>query len=118
MSRVSQHDRPADLTIDEVLAKVGDEQLPALLLAVAARLVTVNRNGYQAETGDRLLRAKETALRLGVSVDWLYDHWKQLPFAVRLPATNDGTGKAKKDPPIRFSERGLEEWIRRQRSKR
>ena len=49
---------------------------------------------------DRLLSAKEVAKRLGFSVDWVYKNHRDLPFRVRL-----GTVP-------RFSERGLEKYIR------
>jgi predicted DNA-binding transcriptional regulator AlpA len=49
---------------------------------------------------DRLLTIEETAAILNTSTDWLYRHWKKLPFAVQL---------SKKQ--IRFSARGIEEFI-------
>ena len=49
---------------------------------------------------DRLLTAKEVAKRLGFSVDWVYKNHRDLPFRVRL-----GTVP-------RFSEKGLEKYIR------
>jgi len=49
---------------------------------------------------DRLLSAKEVAKRLGFSVDWVYKNHRDLPFRVRL-----GTVP-------RFSEKGLEKYIR------
>jgi predicted DNA-binding transcriptional regulator AlpA len=52
---------------------------------------------------DRLLKAKEVAERLGVGIDWVYHKQGDLPFRVRL-----GTVP-------RFSESGLEEYIRERR---
>jgi excisionase family DNA binding protein len=50
---------------------------------------------------DWLLEVSEAAKCLGVSKDYLYRHAKQWPFAVRV-----GPGQ------LRFSERGLERWIK------
>jgi predicted DNA-binding transcriptional regulator AlpA len=36
------------------------------------------------EPEDRLLTVDESAVRLGVTKDWLYHHRKDLPFAVKL----------------------------------
>jgi len=52
---------------------------------------------------DRLLTPKEAAGRLGIGVYWVYRNQHKLPFRVRL-----GTVP-------RFSEKGLEEYIRKQR---
>lgn len=52
---------------------------------------------------DRLLNVQEAAARLRMTVDWLYRHHKQLPFIVRH-------GR-----PLRFSEVGIEEYIRKRR---
>jgi len=51
--------------------------------------------------GDRLLNVDEAGEKLGVKLDWLYNHHKCLPFTVRH-------GKL-----LRFSELGIEEYIRR-----
>ena len=52
-------------------------------------------------TRDRLLNVKEAAQKLGRSTDWLYRHSSELPFVVR-----DGR-------LLRFSDQGIEEYIRR-----
>lgn len=52
---------------------------------------------------DRLLGVEEAAARLGVTADWLYRHHKDLPFTVRH-------GR-----PVRFSELGIEQYIRKRR---
>lgn len=49
---------------------------------------------------DRLLGAKETAERLGYSVDWLYRNSRSLPFTRHV-----GRG-------VRFSESGLNRYIK------
>jgi predicted DNA-binding transcriptional regulator AlpA len=54
-------------------------------------------------TRDRLLGVEEAAVKLGVTPDWLYRHHKDLPFTVRH-------GR-----PVRFSELGIEQYIRKRR---
>jgi predicted DNA-binding transcriptional regulator AlpA len=53
---------------------------------------------------DRLLDFKQTAAKLGVKRDWLYHHYKDLPFWVRV-------GRRP-----RFSELGIEDYIRKRRN--
>jgi predicted DNA-binding transcriptional regulator AlpA len=48
---------------------------------------------------DHLLEADEAAERMGMKKTWLWTHADKLPFAVRI-------GRK-----IRFSERGIEEYI-------
>ncbi len=52
---------------------------------------------------DRLLNVEQAAEKLGMTVDWLYRHHKNLPFTVRH-------GR-----PLRFSELGIEQYIRKRR---
>ena len=54
-----------------------------------------------ATSMDRLLNIKEASQKLGRSTDWLYRHSSELPFVIR-----DGR-------LLRFSEQGIEEYIRR-----
>lgn len=57
--------------------------------------------GWRGEAGqERFLSAREAAARMGVSLDWLYANAGRLKFSCRL-------GRRWK-----FSESGLEEWIR------
>jgi predicted DNA-binding transcriptional regulator AlpA len=51
---------------------------------------------------DRLMKPKELAERLGTSMDWVYRHWKELPFTVKLSPRQ-----------LRFSEKGLEQYLKR-----
>jgi predicted DNA-binding transcriptional regulator AlpA len=53
---------------------------------------------------DRLLDFKQAAGKLGVKLDWLYHHYKDLPFWVRV-------GRRP-----RFSELGIEDYIRKRRN--
>ena len=95
------------LTLAE-LAQVGAGQIPAALgaLAEAQAILTARLMAHepgsaerQPEPPDRLLSAKETATRLGMSRRWLYAHASELPFARRVSAG-----------AVRFSERGMERW--------
>ena len=53
---------------------------------------------------DRLLDFKQAAEKLGVTADWLYHNYKDLPFWVRV-------GRRP-----RFSENGIEDYIRKRRN--
>jgi excisionase family DNA binding protein len=57
-----------------------------------------------AEEEDILLTAEEVAQRLGVSKRWVYEHASGWPFSRRLGRRT-----------VRFSARGLERWMQRQR---
>jgi predicted DNA-binding transcriptional regulator AlpA len=56
---------------------------------------------------DRLIRPKELAARLGTSTDWVYRHWKELPFTVKLSPRQ-----------LRFSEQGLERYLEKRQQHR
>jgi predicted DNA-binding transcriptional regulator AlpA len=56
------------------------------------------------EKRDRLLDFKQAAEKLGRKVDWLYHNYKDLPFWVRI-------GRRP-----RFSELGIEDYIRKRRN--
>jgi predicted DNA-binding transcriptional regulator AlpA len=103
--------------IDELLASleaIPAEKIPAVISMLAARLLTTtNGNGAQPESADRLLTAQEAGEVIGISADWLYDHWKQLPFVVQLPAavkTKSKNGDRKQH--LRFSKHGIQRWIK------
>jgi predicted DNA-binding transcriptional regulator AlpA len=53
---------------------------------------------------DRLMRPKELAERLGTSTDWVYRHWKELPFTVKLSPRQ-----------LRFSEKGFNQYLEQRR---
>ena len=59
--------------------------------------------GHGQQQRDRLLNIDQTAEKLGRKKDWLYRHHRELAFTVRH-------GK-----PLRFSELGIEEYIRKRR---
>jgi hypothetical protein len=97
-------------------ADVAASDVPAVLRAVTAREIALGAeqaalgairsilaaraagggNGH----GDRLLRVKAMAEKLGVTEDWLRHNAPWLPFT-RKPS----------DGQLRFSERGADEWI-------
>ena len=62
----------------------------------------VSLNGDRPQQPDHMLTAAELAERLSVSLRHVYDHADQWPFTKRFGRT------------LRFSERGLERWLRRQ----
>ena len=49
---------------------------------------------------DKLIKPQELAERLGTSVDWVYRHWRELPFTVKLS-----------NRQLRFSSKGVERYI-------
>jgi predicted DNA-binding transcriptional regulator AlpA len=69
-------------------------------LALAAELA----GSTSVEKRDRLLDFKQAAEKLGRKVDWLYHNYKDLPFWVRI-------GRRP-----RFSELGIEDYIRKRRN--
>ncbi len=83
-------------------------QLAALQSALAARLLAASTcNGQpEARVEDRLLSVPEAAQKLGVSEDWLYRKASKLPFTVRLGPRQ-----------LRFSERGIEKYIRQRQGR-
>ena len=50
---------------------------------------------------DRLLTVQEAAKRLGLTEDWLYRHYRGLPFTRKVG-----------EQTLRFSESGIDRWIR------
>jgi predicted DNA-binding transcriptional regulator AlpA len=54
---------------------------------------------------DKLLEVEEVAEILGTSEDWLYHHWKQLPFAFKLSRKQ-----------LRFSLVGLQAYLEEKRN--
>ncbi len=54
----------------------------------------------QFHTPDRLLRLPEVAKRLNVSKSWLYKHWRDFPFFMKVRGT-----------ALRASEAKLNAWM-------
>jgi excisionase family DNA binding protein len=100
--------------IEELLAslkEISAEKIPAVLSQLAAaqsmlaaRLLqngSSNGTHWESKAGaGKLLNVEEAAERTGMSQDWLYRHSSTLPFTVKV-------GRS-----LRFSEAGLEKWIR------
>ncbi|MBN1443138.1 MAG: helix-turn-helix domain-containing protein [Planctomycetes bacterium] len=104
-SLVDLLERPAlleDLDLEAIPELLG--ALEGLKAKLQVRLVELAARARPAEAPDRLLSVAEVAERLAVSEDWLYRSTRKLPFVVRLSPQQ-----------LRFSERGLERWIRQRR---
>ncbi len=82
---------------DETIVPVMN-QLAAIQSALAARLLA--RDAKPANGEDQLLTIDQAASKLKTSKYWLYRNSQKLPFVVRI-------GKN-----LRFSENGIELWIR------
>jgi len=90
-------ERASDLPAD--IARALLAQVASLQVALLGRAFVVDGHGGSR---DRLLSVKDAAAKLGQSTEWLYKHASTLPFTVR-------NGRA-----LRFSELGIDTWIRRQ----
>lgn len=88
------------MTARERMALVALQQAAAAIVAATAAL----QQEEVAPAADALLNAREAARRTGMSTRWLYLHATDLPFAVRT------SGRA-----VRFSARGIEEWLLKRR---
>ena len=84
--------------VEALLGKnaVAQSVLLSRLLALRASLSQMERSA----DGDRLLDVNKAARKLGKSRDYLYRHSRDYPFTVR-----DGRS-------LRFSEQGIEKFIR------
>lgn len=91
-------ERSDDLPPDTARALLA--HLVPLQTALLARAFAT---GAEAVGRDQLLTVEVAAKRLGQSPHWLYKHARNLPFTIH-------NGRA-----LRFSEAGIEAWIRRQR---
>jgi helix-turn-helix protein len=91
-----------------VLPSIPMNELPRLLgqlreleATVLARMYAAPRSAETTRGPDQLLDVEDAAKRLNVSEDYLYRHWKKLPFAQKY------------DWGLRFSTRGIDEYIQR-----
>jgi predicted DNA-binding transcriptional regulator AlpA len=73
-------------------------RLAAMQSALAARLLALASEGDCRD--DQLLTIDQAAAKLKTSKDWLYRNSSRLPFTLKIGRN------------IRFSENGLELWIR------
>jgi predicted DNA-binding transcriptional regulator AlpA len=81
------------------IASLPADQLPALMIAIAARMADGNKPSVVAGD-DKLLDVAEAAALLGVSKSWLH-HRPNLPFRRKLG------GK------LKFSKAGILRWQQR-----
>lgn len=94
----------ATLAVSELPRLLG--RLREVEATAMMRLATPPPNGHATAEHDSLLDiehdvmldSKQAARRLGVGVQYLYDHWKELPFARKYKYI------------LRFSARGIEEY--------
>jgi len=97
---VEHPERVSNVPLEAVPAMRGKlAELDTLLLG--RLLQSSNGQGKTLPERDRLLDARETASRLGMSLDYVYKHTEEFPFAV------------KEGRRVLFSERGLEQYLRR-----
>ena len=92
--------------LDAHTARVLRTQAIAALNVLNGHDLDITRaeiEGHGQQQRDRLLNIDQTAEKLGRKKDWLYRHHRELAFTVRH-------GK-----PLRFSELGIEEYIRKRR---
>src|SRR2546426_12112324 len=82
-------------TVGVLLGQLANHR-PALIEPLAALRVI--------EESDRLVNVKEAATILGMSPDWVYEHWQEFPFARKQ-------GRA-----VRFSLHGLRKHVSRRAS--
>lgn len=89
---------PSD-TLAELLDRVSvlHSRLQAALTAQLLADRVLSRQG-----ADHLLKVGEAAPRLGMTEEYLYDHADDYPFTVR------------RGRQVRFSEHGIERWIKTQ----
>ncbi len=89
--------------LPRLLGELREVEAAAMVrLMVPAQSSNGGVGGHHAD--EQLLDVEETAKRLTVSEDYLYRHWKKLPFA------------RKYDWGLRFTARGVDEYIRHQAS--
>ena len=93
--------------IDRAIKEALPTDVPALIVALAARIVTLApalvppESPPVASGADENIGVTEAARRLGVSVDWLYRQ-KDIPFRRQV-------GRR-----VVFSAKGLDEWNTKQ----
>ena len=93
--------KAASLSADTVEALLGKcTVLQAALVNRLLALRCVSNGNVESPRGDRLLTVTEAAAKLGKSKDALYRHADEFPFTVRDRRQ------------VRFSERGIEKFIR------
>lgn len=87
------------------IASIPRERIPALIAALAARLLEPEPVEPATDEPDELLTASEAAEVLRRSTKWLSRNRKRLPFARRLGPRS-----------WTYSAQGLRRWLARQKS--
>lgn len=87
----------AEMPASELPRALG--QLRELEATALARLYAAPHISETSRQSEQLLDIAEAAKRLDVSEDYLYRHWKKLPFAHKF------------DWGLRFSARGIDDYI-------
>ena len=85
-------------------------QTSALQIALSAQLLRLFEREHvdeDARRADRLLTVDEAVAKLAVTKRWLYTHSRQLPFTVGVGGRN-----------LRFSEQGIQRYLRQQQAMR
>lgn len=84
-----------------ILERVLDKLVDRISQAVLAELRPALNGGARTPSADRLLTVGDLEARLGVKRKWIYAHAPNWSFTRRLD-----------DRTLRFSERGLEAWLK------
>ena len=98
---------PIEVTLDllakniELIRTLPPDDLRNYGILANAIVAGINHALMAQRQEDKLLDIKEAAIRLGMSEDYLYRHFRSLPFAVPM-------GRSK-----RFSAQGIEAYLAR-----
>lgn len=98
---------PIEVTLDllakniELIRTLPPDDLRNYGILANAIVAGINHALMAQRQEDKLLDIKDAAIRLGMSEDYLYRHFRSLPFAVPM-------GRAK-----RFSAQGIEAYLAR-----
>jgi len=91
--------------IDLDIAAIPRAKIPALIAALAARLLEPEPVEPVSDDPDKMLTTEEACALLRRSAKWISRHRKTLPFARRLASRS-----------WVYSEQGLRRWLARQKS--
>jgi predicted DNA-binding transcriptional regulator AlpA len=93
--------RDTQLLLENMQLQRKMRELQAEKAALEVKLKqAAKKSNHKPLNNEKLLKIAEAARRLGVTQDWLYRNWKNLPFAVKLSPKQ-----------IRFSAKELEDYI-------
>jgi len=92
------------MPLDTIPAMLGD--IEAFRIRLLARFITSHTPATppdeKSQPTNRLLKPAEAAALMGVTIRWLYQHHRTLPFARKLSRR-----------VLRFDEVGLHRWLAR-----